>query len=176
MFAGELLAAFWADSTALLADSADNMGDVLTYAISVAVVGGALRQRARAAAVKGWIQVGFGSAILLEAGRKLLFGLEPIASIMVIAASLALVGNALCLRLLTRDRGHDINMRSVWLCSRNDVIGNAAVILTAGLIALTGWVWLDLAVGAGVALLFIRTGVGVLAEAKRSLRADPALS
>lgn len=176
LFVGEFAAALWADSSALLADSADNLGDMLTYAISLAVVGGALRDRAWAALVKGGIQIVFGLAILLEVARKLLFGFEPVVPLIVFAAGAALVGNLVCLVLLTRHRNDDINMKSVWLCSRNDVIGNASVIGAALGIWLTGLVWLDLLVGAALAALFLQTGLSVVSEARRSLAVPSRLS
>ena len=175
LFAGEFGAAIWADSSALLADSADNLGDMLTYAISIAVVGGALHHRARAARVKGFIQVAFGLAIAAEIARKLIMGFDPVAPVIVIAASLALIGNLACLVLLTSQRNHDINMKSVWLCSRNDVIGNLAVIASAVLVWGTGMGWLDLAVGAALAILFLDTGFRVIAESQRTIRSSRAL-
>lgn len=169
LFVGEFGAALWADSSALLADSADNLGDMLTYAISIAVVGGAIAHRARAALVKGGIQLAFGIAVLGEIVRKLAMGFEPLPGIIVIAAALALVGNLACLIVLTAQRNHDINMKSVWLCSRNDVVGNLGVIVTAALIAWTGIIWLDLLVGAAIAVLFIHTGVQVIGESRRTM-------
>jgi Co/Zn/Cd efflux system component len=171
LFVGEFATAIWADSTALLADSADNLGDMLTYAISLAVVGGALHQRARAAQVKGIIQLLFGVAILLEVARKLAMGFDPLPMIIVAAAAVALVGNLACLLLLTAERNHDINMKSVWLCSRNDVIGNVAVISTALIVAATGLIWLDLIVGAALAALFLQTGASVVGQARREMAA-----
>ncbi|MDT8450637.1 MAG: cation transporter [Wenzhouxiangellaceae bacterium] len=166
LFAGEFGAALWADSSALLADSADNLGDMLTYAISIAVVGGALHHRARAARIKGMIQVAFGLGIVVEIVRKLVMGFDPVAPIIIVAAGIALIGNLACLVLLTSQRGHDINMKSVWLCSRNDVIGNLAVIASAAMVGATGMRWLDPAVGAALAALFLNTGVRVIAEAR----------
>jgi len=89
------------------------------------------------------------------------------------AAGLALVANGACLLLLSPFRSHDLNMRSVWLCSRNDVVGNAAVLLTTGLIALTHAFWLDWVLGGAVALLFAVTGVRIVAAALRDLRTSP---
>jgi len=166
LFVGEFGAALWADSSALLADSADNLGDMLTYAISIAVVGGALHHRARAARIKGIIQVAFGVGIGIEIARKLIMGFEPIAPIIVTAAAIALIGNLACLVLLTSQRRHDINMKSVWLCSRNDVISNLAVIASAVLVGATGMRWLDPALGAALAVLFIHTGLRVIAESR----------
>lgn len=168
LFIGEFGAGLWADSSALLADSADNLGDVLTYAISLAALGGALRQRARAAGVKGMIQILFGLAVLAEVGRKAWMGFEPVAPVMLVAAALALVGNLACFVMLLRERHADINMRSVWLCSRNDVIGNASVIAAALAVWLTGLAWLDLVVGAALAALFLGTGVGIVREARNA--------
>lgn len=92
---------------------------------SIAVVGGALHHRARAASIKGMIQVAFGLGIAVEIVRKLIMGFDPVAPIIIVAAGLALIGNLACLVLLSSQRNHDINMKSVWLCSRNDVISNA---------------------------------------------------
>lgn len=171
LFVGEFGAGLWADSSALLADSADNLGDVLTYAISLAAVGTASRQRARAAGVKGIIQILFGLAVLIEVGRKAWMGFEPVAPVMVVAAGLALIGNVACFVMLLGHRHADINMRSVWLCSRNDVIGNASVITAALVVWLTGFAWADLVVGAALAMLFLSTGIGVVREARNALPA-----
>lgn len=100
----------------------------------------------------------FGAGVLVEVGYSLVVGTEPLSTLMVIAATAALIGNSVCVALLTRYRGDDINMRSVWLCSRNDVLGNLGVLAAAGLIAATGWTWWDPLVGAILATLFLRTG------------------
>jgi len=92
LFAGEFCAALWADSSALLVDSADNLGDMLTYAISIAVVVGATHHRTRAARLKGIIQVAFGVGIGVEIVRKLVMGFEPVAPLIVTAGSIALIG------------------------------------------------------------------------------------
>lgn len=170
LFIGEFGAGLWADSAALLSDSADNLGDVLTYAISLAALGGALRRRARVAGIKGMIQILFGLAVLAEVGRKAWMGFEPVAPVMLVAAALALVGNLACFVMLLRERHADINMRSVWLCSRNDVIGNASVIAAAFVVWLTGFAWADLVVGATLAALFLSTGVGVVRDARHAIR------
>ncbi|MCX7515233.1 cation transporter [Frateuria hangzhouensis] len=165
IFLAEFGAGFWADSTALQGDSLDSLGDALVYGLSLMVLGRSLRARAGAALIKGGIQLVFAGAVLAEVVRKVIVGAEPLPGVMAVAASLALIANVTCLALLTRFRADDINMRSVWLCSRNDVIGNAGVLLTTALIAWTGWRWLDLIFGAGLALLFLRTAVEVLSTA-----------
>jgi cation diffusion facilitator family transporter len=170
IFVGEFGAGLWADSTALQGDALDGLGDALVYGLSLLVAGRSLRARAAAAAVKGGIQVAFGALVLLEVARQLLLGAQPLPQVMAVAAGVALLANAACLILLTRFRGDDVNMRSVWLCSRNDVVGNAGVLLTAALVGATGWRWLDPLFGAALAVLFLRTGVQVLRQAWPQLR------
>ena len=101
-------------------------------------------------------------------------GAEPLAPVMAIAAGVALVGNLVCFGLLTRFRSDDMNMRSVWLCSRNDLVNNTGVILAAGLVAITGSRWPDLVVGTGVALLFLWTAVAVLRGGWQDLKRSAA--
>ncbi|MGO4502893.1 MULTISPECIES: cation transporter [unclassified Dyella] len=176
IFVGEFGAGFLADSTALQGDSLDSLGDALVYGLSLIVLGRSLRARAGAALVKGCVQLAFAAAVLAQVVHKLIAGAEPLPAVMAIAAGVALVANATCLLLLTRFRSDDINMRSVWLCSRNDVIGNTGVLLTTAVIAWTGWAWLDLVFGALLALLFVRTGMDVLASAWPQFRSGPVSS
>jgi Co/Zn/Cd efflux system component len=165
LFIGEFSAGWWADSSALQADSLDSLGDAGVYALSLAVVGGSLRQRNGAAVVKGLLQGLFGLVVLAEVVRRLVTGAEPLAPLMAGAAAIALLANLACFMLLMRFRGEDLNMRSVWLCSRNDLASNAGVIAAAGIVALTGRAWPDIAVGALIAVLFLHTSWQVLREA-----------
>ncbi len=162
LFVGEFGAGWWGDSSVLQADSLDSLGDALVYAMSLWAVGRSLRQRSHVVLLKGGIQALFGIGVLLEVIRRAWLGAEPLAPVMAWAAGLALVGNLVCFRLLTRFRSDDMNMRSVWLCSRNDLINNSGVLVAAGLVALTGSRWPDLVVGAGVAVLFLWTACSVL--------------
>ena len=170
LFVGEFGAGWWGDSSALQADSLDSLGDALVYAMSLWAVGRSLRQRSHVVLLKGGIQALFGIGVLLEVMRRAWLGAEPLAPIMAWAAGLALVGNLVCFRLLTRFRSDDMNMRSVWLCSRNDLINNSGVLVAAGLVALTGSRWPDLVVGAGVAVLFLWTARSVLQGGWKDLR------
>lgn len=165
LFGGEFGAGWWADSSALQADSLDSLGDALVYVLSLWVIGGTLRQRTKAVFLKGGIQALFGVAVLIEVGRRAWLGAEPVAPIMAIAAGIALVGNLTCFGLLTRFRSDDMNMRSVWLCSRNDLVNNVGVIAAAGLVKWFDSSWPDLLIGALVAVLFLRTAAHVLAGA-----------
>lgn len=181
LFAGEFSAGWWADSSALQADSLDSLGDAGVYLLSLAVIAGSVRQRAGAAVVKGAIQGVFGLAVLAEVARRAWFGAEPLAPVMAIAACMALVGNLVCFGLLSRFRADDLNMRSVWLCSRNDLVNNSGVIIAAALVAWSGAAWPDLLVGLIVAALFLHTSWQVLRAAWRPWRhpgtaAEPALA
>lgn len=173
LFAGEFMAGWWSDSSALQADSLDSLGDALVYMLSLWVVGGSLRQRTKAVFLKGGIQALFGLAVLVEVGRRAWLGAEPLAPIMAVAGSVSLVANLACFALLTRFRGDDMNMRSVWLCSRNDMVNNVGVILAAGLVAWLDSPWPDLVVGALVAVLFLRTAAHVLAGGWRDWHREP---
>lgn len=172
MFVGEFLAGLLADSAALLADSADNLGDAFVYALSLYVLYRSLRWRAGAAFVKGLIQLGFGLGVALQVVLKALHGAEPIGLAMMGVAAVALVGNLTCFVLLMKHRGDDVNMRSVWLCSRNDVLGNLGVIVAGVTVAGTGRAWPDLVVGGLMAAVFLHTSVQVLSESIRTWRAN----
>jgi Co/Zn/Cd efflux system component len=163
LFLGEFSAGWWAGSTALQADSLDSLGDAGVYALSLYVVGRSLRWRAGAAVVKGVIQGLFGLAVLAD-------------PVMAVAASIAFVANLVCFGLLTRFRDRDINLRSVWLCSRNDLISNVGVVVAAVLVAWRGQGWPDIVVGAIVAALFLHTSYDVLRTALRQIRAPATAS
>jgi Co/Zn/Cd efflux system component len=172
LFAGEYAAGWWADSSALQADSLDSLGDALVYVLSLVVVGGTLRQRTKAVFLKGGIQLLFGLTVLVEVAGRAWFGADPLAPVMAIAASAALVGNLACFGLLTRFRSDDMNMRSVWLCSRNDLVNNGGVIMAAALVAWLDSPWPDLVIGTLVAVLFLQTAGKVLSGAWRDWHHD----
>lgn len=169
MFCVEFGAGLVSGSTALLADSLDMLGDSLVYGFSLFVVHQSLAWRARAALLKGGIMAAFGFGVLLEAAFRLYSGVPPVVPVMAAVGALALAANAFCFSLLWRHRGDDINLRSTWLCSRNDLIANGAVLLAAAAVAWTGSLWPDLVAGAGIALLFLRTAASVLRESLAEL-------
>jgi Co/Zn/Cd efflux system component len=106
----------------------------------------------------------FGVGVLLAAGFRLRAGVPPLAPTMLAIGTLALVANAYCFALLWRHRADDINLRSTWLCSRNDLIANGAVLVAAGLVAWSESLWPDVIVGIAIAILFLRTATLVLRE------------
>jgi len=136
MFIVEFGAGLVSGSSALLADSLDMLGDSLVYAFSLFVVHRSLIWKARAALLKGAIMALFGIGILFEVAFKLRTGTLPAVPTMVAVGTLALAANALCFLLLWRHRADDISLRSTWLCSRNDLIANGAVLAAA---VLVGW-------------------------------------
>lgn len=173
MFVAELVAGIIAHSTALLADSVDMLGDAIVYGFSLYVIARAPTWQTRAALLKGIIMAGFGIGIVVEVAAKLARGLTPEAAIMWAVALAALVANASVLVLLRRHRADDINMRSAWLCSRNDVIANGGVLLAALGVGLSGSAWPDILVGLGIAVLFATSAVGVIREALAAPEPSP---
>jgi Co/Zn/Cd efflux system component len=165
MFLVELFAGSAADSHSLQADALDFLGDSANYAISLAVSGVALGWRARAAFVKGITIFLFGSFVAVSAVLAALSHTRPEAQVMGGVAILALIANVGVALLLFRFRGGDANMRSVWICSRNDAIGNLAVLAAAGAVAFTNSPWPDLAVAMIMASLAIWGGAEIMSRA-----------
>lgn len=170
MFVVELVAGIGARSTALLADSVDMLGDAVAYGVSLYAVGRGAAWPARAARLKGLIMAAFGVGVLAQVVTKLLHGLQPDAQTMGVVGSLALVANVACLVMLWRRRGDDVNMRSAWLCSLNDVASNAGVIVAGAAVAFTASGWPDLLVGLVIAGMFCASATTVI----RSAAARPA--
>ncbi|MEW5891799.1 MAG: cation diffusion facilitator family transporter [Pseudomonadota bacterium] len=171
MFGIEATAGWLAGSTALLADSLDMLGDALVYGFSLYVLARDDKWKAISAFIKGGIMAGFGLFVLAQAIGKLLHPEVPTYETMGAIGLLALAANSLCLYLLWKHRSDDVNMRSVWLCSRNDLIANSAVLVAAAGVWLTASQWPDLVVGLGIAALFLRSALHVFTDASRTWRA-----
>ncbi len=170
MFAVEVVFGLIADSLSLQADALDFFGDAANYAISLALLGRAIRWRAGGAAIKGGAMALFGAWVLGAAIYRVFVGGVPDAAIMGAVGLLALFANLACAVLLFRFRRGDSNMRSVWLCTRNDAIGNVAVMLAAGGVLATGTGWPDVAVAAVMATLALTACRHVLKQAVGELR------
>jgi len=165
MFAIEMAAGQLAQSQALQADALDFLGDTLTYGMSLAVIGANLKVRATAALVKGVSLTLMGLWVLgATAYQVLVLGL-PRAEIMGGIGFLALAANVASGLLLMRYKDGDSNVRSVWLCSRNDAVGNVAVMAAAGAVWLTSSAWPDLIVAAAMAGLFLNSSYLILRQA-----------
>ena len=173
MFFVEGSAGFAGQSMALKADALDFAGDTATYAMSLMVIGMALHWRARAAFVKGISLLLMGLGVLGFTAYRLIVLNDPSAGIMGSIAALALLANVASVLILMKFRDGDANVRSVWLCSRNDAIGNVAVIGAAGAVAISGTPWPDLAVAALMAWLFTSSAVSIIRQARAELRSIP---
>lgn len=172
MFFVEAAAGILARSTSLLADAGDMLGDTLAYGTSIYALNRGVRWKARAALVKGVIMAAFGVGVFVEALFKLDTGITPTALTMGAVGTLALLANLVCFGLLYRHRADDVNMRSVWLCSRNDLVANLAVLGAAACVWLSGSFWPDLIVGVGIAALFFSSSFQVIREAMHVLGAS----
>jgi Co/Zn/Cd efflux system component len=171
MFLVELTAGIMAGSVSLLADSLDMLGDALVYGFSLYVVARGARMKAQAALLKGGIVAAFGLFVLGQAVHRMLFPHVPVFETIGAIGTLALAANGLCLLLLWRHRADDINMRSVWLCSRNDIIANVSVLFAAAGVWLTGSGRPDVIVGLALAGVFLKSALYVLQSASTELRA-----
>lgn len=170
MFVVIAAAALYSHSSALLADSLDNLGDALTYGLSLYAVSRGAATKARVALFKGALIL---LAALLVAGQiayKLFVPSVPVFEVMGAFSLLALGANAACLALLWRHRAEDVNMSSVWECSRNDIAANVSVFLAAGGVWLTDSGWPDLLVALGLGWLLMRSALRVIASARNELR------
>lgn len=170
MFLFESAAGLIAGSTALLADSLDMLGDALVYGFSLYAIGKGARWHAASALLKGAVMAAFGFFVLGEALYRALYQAVPEALTMGWAGALALSANTVCLALLWRHRSDDINMHSVWLCSRNDIIANISVLVAAAGVWTAGSGWPDLVIGAVIAVIFLRSALFVTARAVKSLK------
>ena len=170
MFGVELIAGLTAGSVSLQADALDFLADAANYGISLSVIGAALRHRARAALIKGAAMGLFGLWVMAASVWHLVSGTVPEAFTMGVVGGAALLANAASLALLWAYRGGDSNMRSVWLCSRNDVIGNIAVLLAALGVFGTGAGWPDVVVAAVMAALALQGAWDVTRLASGELR------
>jgi Co/Zn/Cd efflux system component len=174
MFGVELAAGWNAGSVSLLADAVDFFGDAANYGLSLAVLSMAAVWRSRAALLKGASMGGYGLYVLGQAGWNAWSGAVPEPMTMGVVAALALAVNVTVAVLLYAFRSGDANMRSVWLCSRNDAIGNLAVMLAALGVSATHSAWPDLAVAVVMAMLGLSAARSVLRQARQELRAAAA--
>ncbi|MFD1104444.1 cation transporter [Sphingobium olei] len=173
MFAVEMIAGVSAQSASLMADALDFLGDSANYLISLVVAGLALRWRARAALLKGVTLLLVGLWVLASTLWMAYAGSLPQAETMGVIGIMALVANLWCALLLWRHREGDANRRSVWICSRNDAIGNVAVVAAAGGVFGTATAWPDIGVAIILAGLGVSGGWQIIRHALRELKMPP---
>nr|WP_294518172.1 cation transporter [uncultured Rhodopila sp.] len=171
-FVTEIIAGAAAGSAALQADALDFFGDAANYAISLGVAGMALTWRARAAVAKGGTMLAFALWVLASTAWHAYYGTVPRAEVMGVVGIAALIANGVVALMLYRFRAGDANMRSVWICSRNDAVGNAAVLLAAMGVFGTGTGWPDVIVAAIMGGLGLWGGWQIVAQARGELRSE----
>ena len=176
MFVAEIVAGVAAGSASLQADALDFLGDSANYAISLGVAGMALSWRSCAALAKGISLFALGLWVLLVTAMHAYAGTFPEAHVMGAVGVVAMAANAAVALMLFRFRRGDANMRSVWICSRNDVIGNAAVLLAALGVFGTGTGWPDVIVAAIMASLGIAGGWQIIRHARAEMRGASAVT
>jgi len=171
MFLVIVVAALYGRSTALLADSLDNLGDALTYTLSLYAVSRGTTVKARVALFKGGLIFLAACAVAVQIVYRLFVPGIPVFEVMGAFSLLGLAANSLCLYLLWRHRHEDVNMTSVWECSRNDIATNLSVFVAAGAVWLTASGWPDSLVALGLVWLLMRSAVRVISSAMAELRA-----
>jgi Co/Zn/Cd efflux system component len=151
-----------ASSTGLLSESLDDLGDAITYALSLYVVYKNNQMKAKVAFIKGCLILLGALLVLSQVIRHIIDNSVPVFEVMGSVAFVALILNLTCLFLLTKHREQDINMSSVWECSRNDILNNVAIILASVLVWMTNRGWADIVVGLVLSLLLIKSSFKVL--------------
>ena len=172
MFVLIAAAALYGNSTALLADSLDNLGDAFTYALSLYVVSRSTTAKARVALVKGGLILLAAGVVVAQIVHRLMVPSVPMFEVMGVFSLIGLAANGVCFWLLWRHRHEDVNMSSVWECSRNDIAANVSVFIAAAGVALTGSGWPDLVVALGLVILLLRSSLRVIASARAELRGN----
>jgi cation diffusion facilitator family transporter len=169
MFFVEFGSGWYSSSTALMGDSLDMLGDAFVYGFSLYVIYKSVAMRARAAQLKGIIMLAFGVGVLGQAIYKVVSAQIPVYETMGIVGAFALMANLICLWVLYTHRDDDINMKSTWICSRNDIISNVGILMAAVLVARLNSFWPDVIVGTIISVLFLSSAHSVLKEAKQSV-------
>lgn len=166
MFFIEFGFGFLAQSTGLIADSLDMFADASVYAISLYAIGRSVSLKTKAAFLSGIMQIALALTALADVVRRFIWGSEPISSFIIGIGLLALIANVTCLLLISKHRQGDVNMRASWIFSKNDVIANLSVIVSGGIVALTGSRYPDLVIGFMIAVLVSCGGFQILREAR----------
>jgi len=172
MFVIEFIFGILSESTALLADSLDMLGDATVYAFSIYVINKSAKWKAGAALLKGVIISVFGLYVLGEAMSKIMTDVIPMAKTMGVVGGLALFANSSCLILLLKHKDDDINMKSTWICSRNDIVANVGVLLAAFCVSFFNRKWPDVIIGVVIAIIFLKSSFSILRDAYKELRKD----
>ena len=171
MFIVGMTAGLIAGSSGLIADALDMLADATAYAIGLAAVHRGPQFKAKAARTSGCLLLLLGVGVLLDSGRRALFGEQPEGWIMIAIASIALIVNSSVLRLLSKERSPDVHIRATVIFTRVDVIANIAVIVSGVIVLATGFRFVDLVVGAAIGAYVIKEALEILGDAKEAREA-----
>ncbi|WP_394760721.1 cation transporter [Phenylobacterium sp.] len=166
MFGVGLVAGLIAQSTGLIADSLDMLGDASAYGLGLLALHRSPLFKANAARWSGSLLLLLGAGVLADVARRGLAGSSPESLVMIAVASVSLIVNATVLRLLTPFRSGEVHLRATWIFTRADVIANVAVIAAGLIVMLTHLIWIDLVVGAGIGLYVLKEALEILAESR----------
>jgi cation diffusion facilitator family transporter len=165
MFFTEAIGGYVAKSNALWADSLDMLADVFIYGLSLYVLTRGHQARVKASLAKGWLMAGLGLFVVGEAIYKIVNPVLPTAEAISVIGGIAFVANLICLLLLLRHKDTDLNTKSAWICSRNDVFANVSVVVAGILVGYFNSMWPDILVGLGIAFIVLRSSIGIIKEA-----------
>lgn len=157
-----------ANSSGLMANALDNASDAAVYGIGLYAVGRDPKWKRRAATVSGVMLLVFAVGVLVDAARRFVTGTDPLGPTMIVMALIAASVNALCIKLLRKNHGDDVNMRAAWTFSLNDFYSNFGIVVAGGLVLALGRNWPDLVVGVLIAFIAIKGGIEILRDARRS--------
>ncbi len=172
MFFVEISLGWFAESTALIADSLDMLADAIVYSIGLYAVGKAVREKAGAAMISGYFQACLGVLILMDIVRRVLLGSEPESFLMISVGFVALIANVICLLLIQKHKDGEVHMRASWIFSANDVIANTGVILSGIIVWWLDNRWPDIVIGLIIATVIVRGARLILADARSELSAN----
>jgi cation diffusion facilitator family transporter len=172
MFVAEFIVGVLAESTGVIADSADMLADALVYGIALYAVGRCSTIKTRAAFFSGVFQILIASGIFFDIVRRTVFGSDPATLPMFAVSCVALIANVYCLSIISKHKKGEVHMRASYIFSKNDVLANSGVILASILICLTGSRWPDLGIGVIITILVLRGGIHILADAKQQGKAQ----
>ena len=170
MFIVEVVTGILAESSGLIADSLDMLADAVVYGIGLYAVGRAASAKIRAAYVSGYFQMALALIVALDVSRRAVFGSEPEPAYMVLIGLIALAANVVCLNLIAKHRDDGVHMRASWIFSRNDVIANIGVVVSGGIVFVTGSRWADLLVGTAIAYIVFRGALRIIEDARNEQR------
>jgi cation diffusion facilitator family transporter len=174
MFVVEVVAGLLAGSISLIADGLDMLTDASAYAIALIAIGRSIRFKANAATVTGAFLLLLGVGVLIDVARRAISGAPPEGLWMMAVAAVALAVNATVLTMLSKQRNGEVHLRATYICTRADVVANAAVILSGLIVLVTHWRFADLIIGAGIGVYVLKEAAEIFGEARHARRTSRA--